>query len=105
MTSITEFSQLDLSKTYSYADCLTRKFSEYVEVVAGKVLPLLPGRSPEHQTILANLMWALRDYSTRQPGRVWKIPFDVRLAEEPNASAQSIDTVVQPDLFVVRDPE
>lgn len=34
---------------------------------------------------------------------MWRIPFDVRLTKEPNASDQTIRTVVQPDLFVVRD--
>ena len=104
MEPITDFSQLDLSKTYSYADCLTWEFPEYVELLNGKLLPLLPGRSPTHQTILSNLLLALRGYSKQHPGCVWRIPFDVRLAKEPNALAQNISTVVQPDLFVVRDP-
>lgn len=63
MAPITQFSQLDLSKTYTYADYLTWKFPEYVELLDGKVMPLMPGRSREHQTILGNLLLALRGYS------------------------------------------
>jgi Uma2 family endonuclease len=103
MQLITQFSQLDLTKTYAYEDCLTWQFPEYVELLNGKLLPLMPGRSPVHQTILANLLRALCGYSKQHPEQVWRIPFDVRLAKEPSTSNRDILTVVQPDLFVVCD--
>ena len=34
---ITELSQLDLSKTYSYADYLTWKLKERIELIKGKL--------------------------------------------------------------------
>jgi hypothetical protein len=32
---VTDFSQLDLSKTYTYADYLTWQFSERIELIKG----------------------------------------------------------------------
>jgi hypothetical protein len=34
---MTDFSSLDLNKTYSYADYLTWKFQERIELIKGKV--------------------------------------------------------------------
>lgn len=35
---ITDFNQLDLTKSYTYADYLTWQFDEMVEIIKGKVL-------------------------------------------------------------------
>jgi hypothetical protein len=55
MTPITQFSQLDLSKTYSYADCLTWQFPGYLELLHGKLLPLLPGASNHFRQFTAGV--------------------------------------------------
>ena len=49
MEPITSLSQLDLSKTYTYADYLTWKFEEFVEFIKGKVLRHRSGPSSWHQ--------------------------------------------------------
>ena len=42
MPKITALSQLDLEKSYSYADYLTWQFGEIVELVKGKISAMAP---------------------------------------------------------------
>ena len=48
MAPITDISQLDLGQTYSYADYLNWRFSEYVELIKGKVLRKMSVPTSEH---------------------------------------------------------
>lgn len=104
MAPITQLSQLDLNGTYTYADYLGWQFPEYVEMVGGRVLPPMPGRSPQHQHYLINLMMAVSKFLKGQPAEMVQIPFDVCPAYRPGQADDQIVTVVQPDLLVARDP-
>jgi hypothetical protein len=55
MASITQLSQLDLNKTYSYADYMTWQFSDRVELIKGKISLMTPGPNVQHQGISINL--------------------------------------------------
>jgi phosphoribosylformylglycinamidine (FGAM) synthase-like amidotransferase family enzyme len=45
MAQITDFSQLDLKGTYSYADYLSWKFEQALELIKGKILKMaVPSR-------------------------------------------------------------
>lgn len=48
---ITDFSSLDLSKKYSYADYLTWQFNERLELIKGKIFKMTPAPALEHQNI------------------------------------------------------
>lgn len=50
MAQITSLSQLDPNGTYSYADYLTWKFEQALEVIKGKIFPI-SGTSRIHQKI------------------------------------------------------
>ncbi|MEZ4987612.1 MAG: hypothetical protein R2795_21700 [Saprospiraceae bacterium] len=52
---ITSFDQLDLNKTYSYADYLTWQFSERVELFRGRVFRMSPAPNRRHQEISIEL--------------------------------------------------
>lgn len=104
MAPITQLSQLDLKGNYTYTDYRGWKFPQYVEMVNGRVLPPMPGRSPQHQHYLLNLMVVVDVFLKSQPGEMVQIPFDVCPAYRPGQSDEQILTVVQPDLIVVRDP-
>ncbi len=39
---ITDINQLDLSKKYTYADYITWKFKERVELIKGRILQMSP---------------------------------------------------------------
>ena len=100
---ITDFSQLDLSKTYSYADYLTWRFDEFVELIRGKVVRHMAGASRPHQKLVLNLGREVSLFLKRKPCEVYLAPFDVRLTTAGANGNEQVRTVVQPDLFVVCD--
>ncbi len=95
-------SELDLSKSYSYAEYLTWQFKERVELIRGKILKMSPAPSREHQQISSKLHLQIGFYFENQPCEVYHAPFDVRL---PIPKGKRIETVVQPDLCVICDLE
>lgn len=102
MESITDINQLDVSKTYTYADYLTWKFQERVEIIKGKLFPMSPAPSSGHQrvsTALSALVW---NHFRGHACEVFEAPFDVRLNRTRKNDEVSV-TVVQPDLCVICD--
>ena len=104
MAPITQFSQLDLSKSYTYADYLTWKFDEFVELIKGQVMRPMAGPSRQHQEYTGNIFGEIRQYLKGKSCRVYVSPFDVRLTTAGANGDQQIQTVVQPDICVVCDP-
>jgi Uma2 family endonuclease len=98
---ITSLEQLDLNKTYTYADYLKWQFDECVELIRGKIVRMSPAPSSYHQTVSLNLSLVLGNYLKRQNCKLFVAPFDVRLVRKQNDS--EIQTVVQPDLCVICD--
>ena len=100
MAVITQLSDLDLSKTYTYSDYLLWQFHERVELIKGFIMKMSPAPSMVHQRISNNLSFELNNYFRRKSCDVFQAPFDVRL---PIASAKKDATVVQPDLCIICD--
>jgi Uma2 family endonuclease len=100
MAIITNFSDLDLTKTYSYTDYLLWQFQDRVELIKGFILKISPAPSMIHQRISNNLTGCFYENMKRKPCNVFQAPFDVRL---PIASAKKDSTVVQPDLCIICD--
>jgi Uma2 family endonuclease len=94
---------LDLSKTYTYADYYSWRFEERVELIKGKIFKMSPAPSPNHQTISGNISGELYQFLKDKPCRAFAAPFDVRLVRNEK-SDQKIKTVVQPDVCVICDP-
>jgi Uma2 family endonuclease len=105
MKKITQFSQLDLNATYTYADYLTWKFDEMVEIVKGKILPMSPAPSPNHQRVSIRLASVFQLFLEGKTCEVFDAPFDVRLYDKKKSVKANKDilTVVQPDICVVCD--
>lgn len=103
MAPITDLSQLDLNKTYTYADYLTWQFDEFVELIRGKVRRMSPAPQPMHQTVSFNLSGSIRNGLRGKSCRGFAAPFDVRLVKATPNGDGAIETVVQPDLCVVCD--
>ncbi|MDJ0364180.1 Uma2 family endonuclease [Hymenobacter sp. H14-R3] len=101
---ITDISQLDLSQSYTYADYLSWKFSEYVELIRGKIFRKMSAPVSAHQIISGNLSGELYVHLKRKQCRAFAAPFDVRLLRSSGNGDAQIRTVVQPDLCVVCDP-
>lgn len=100
MPVVTNFSDLDLSKTYTYKDYLLWQFQERVELIKGFVLKMSPAPSSRHQRLSYNLIGSFYENFKRKPCSVFEAPFDVRL---PIKSEKKVATVVQPDLCVICD--
>jgi len=107
MLKITQLSQLDLTKTYSYADYLTWQFDEAVELIKGKIMLMSPAPNVKHQGISMNLSSLLHSYFHHKKCRVYAAPFDVRLYDRKKSilANKEIHTVVQPDLCVICDTD
>lgn len=102
---VTDFSQLDLNKTYTYADYLTWRFNERLELIKGWVYKMSPAPRRTHQRIETSLSSQLWRYFEHKKCEVYQSPFDVRLIKNKGQSDHEITTVVQPDISVICDPE
>ncbi len=107
MPKITELSQLDLNQTYSYADYLTWRTKETIELIKGKIMLMSPAPNVEHQRIERKLLLAIGWYLKGKKCEVFPAPFDVRVYDRKKSilSSKEIHTVVQPDLSVICNPD
>lgn len=97
-----QLSDLDFSKTYTYADYFKWQFDERLELIKGKIFTMSPAPNRSHQEISLAITLKIGNYLKGKPCKVYAAPFDVRLprsSKEDNA----IFTVVQPDICVVCD--
>jgi Uma2 family endonuclease len=101
MKFITDVNELDLNGTYTYADYLTWRFDEYVELFKGRIRRMSPAPKRLHQQLAGRIFSELENHLRRKPCKVYIAPFDVRL---PMPGASEIYTVVQPDICIICDP-
>ena len=103
-----KFEDLDLGKTYTYADYLLWPFSERVELIKGRIFKMSPAPSAGHQQISSRLLKRMFHFfgDGRNGCQVFHAPFDVRLfpATRDSTSPDKIHTIVQPDICVICDP-
>ena len=100
MATVTNFSDLDLTKEYTYSDYLLWQFSERVELIRGFIRKMSPAPNRYHQVVSINLTGLFYNSFRKHPCDVYVAPFDVRL---PIPSKKKDTTVVQPDICVVCD--
>jgi Uma2 family endonuclease len=103
---ITSITQLDPNGIYSYADYLTWKFQDTLELFKGKIRPMAaPGRA--HQKLSWKLTVVFDQHFKERPCETYAAPFDVRLYDRKKSvkADKDIYTVVQPDLCVICDLE
>jgi Uma2 family endonuclease len=98
-----QLSDLDLNKTYSYADYLQWTFQERLELIKGKVFKMTPAPASSHQKISWNISGELYSYLKKKPCQAFSAPFDVKLPSRTAVNDSQIYTVVQPDICVVCD--
>jgi len=99
-----QLSDLDINKTYTYADYLGWTFDERLELIKGKIFDMSPAPGSIHQFISGTLFYELYSYLKNKPCHVMCAPFDVRLTRKLGDD-KDITTVVQPDICVVCDPQ
>ncbi|RYY07905.1 MAG: Uma2 family endonuclease [Sphingobacteriaceae bacterium] len=97
-----QFSDLDLTKTYTYDDYLKWTFDERLELIKGYVFKMSPAPAEFHQRILTTVGTEIYNYLKRKTCKVYFAPFDVRLVRK-SLDDKQITTVVQPDICVICD--
>ncbi len=88
---------------WTYADYLTWPDDERWEIIDGVAYSMSPAPATVHQRILSRLALPILAHLEGKRCELFLAPFDVRFAEQQNASDNYIDTVVQPDILVVCD--
>ena len=102
MATVTDFNDLDLNATYTYADYLKWKFEERLELFRGKIFKMSPAPNRYHQEISGNLYFNFAKILKKGTCNLYAAPFDVRL-QKIQANDEKVITVVQPDLCVICD--
>lgn len=100
MQTVTNFSDLDLTKEYTYSDYVLWQFSERVELIKGFIRKMSPAPNRFHQVVARNITGIFLNAFKKHSCNVYFAPFDVRL---PIPSKKKDTTVVQPDICVVCD--
>lgn len=104
MKQIDSLSQLDLNGKYNYADYLTWKFEQAVELIKGHIMPMA-APSRKHQSISWQLTLIVGNTFMNQKCRAFAAPFDVRLFDKSKSvkANQDVYSVVQPDICIICD--
>jgi Uma2 family endonuclease len=101
---ITSLAQLDRSRTYTYADYITWKIDQALELLRGKIR-LMSAPNRQHQKLSWRLTVIFDNKFKNHPCEAYAAPFDVRLYDRKKSlkADRDIYTVVQPDLCLVCD--
>lgn len=89
---------------FTYGDYLSWPEEERWEIIDGFPFHMSAAPSRIHQAILREILTQFNLYLKGKTCKVYAAPFDVRLPKGDEAE-EKIDTVVQPDLVVVCDPQ
>ncbi len=91
-------------KKYTYADLLEWPEDARYELIDGEPR-LLSAPSRVHQEISIAIASQLYLFLKDKKCRAYSAPFDVRLFQQEEDAPYDVDTVVQPDIAVICDPE
>lgn len=94
---IRDFSELDLSKQYTFKDYLSWQFNDRVELFRGFIAKISPAPNSFHQEFSGNISGPIWSFLKNKKCKIYSAPIDVYL---PTIDKK---TVVQPDIIVVCD--
>jgi Uma2 family endonuclease len=89
---------------YTYADYLKWEMGEMVELIKGKVFKHAAAPRVNHQRVAGIVFTEFFNFLKGKKCEVFIAPFDVRLPVKSKKN-EDINTVVQPDICVICDPE
>jgi Uma2 family endonuclease len=88
---------------HTYGEYLTWSDDQRQELIDGiAYIKEPPAPSPHHQELVGGLYYQICTALEGKPCRAYIAPFDIRLPKSDEADEQ-IDTVVQPDVFILCD--
>lgn len=91
---------------HTYADYLIWSAASGDELIDGVAyVREPPSPSRLHQEIVVELCHQITNSLKGKAARAYVAPFDVRLPKDGASADDQIDTVVQPDVLIVRDPQ
>ena len=102
---VLQLSDLDITDgVYTYADYLTWKFDQTVELIKGKILQM-SAPSRRHQGISWYFNGVFFNHFAKHPCKAYAAPFDVRLYDSHKSAKANEDvySVVQPDICIICD--
>jgi Uma2 family endonuclease len=103
---ILDINDLDMDKTYTYADYILWKFQERVELFKGKIMRMSPAPNVAHQKISANIFNNFYTNFQNKNCDVFYAPFDVALTDKKKSTSNNdISTIVQPDICIICDKQ
>ena len=88
---------------YTFADYLTWDEDDHIELIYGYPYMMSPPLRI-HQKVSGALFHQLANYLDGKKCEVYSAPFGVRLFEEEGDRPEDVNTIVEPDLVVGRDP-
>jgi len=101
--TITTVNELDaVYGRYSYADYLSWKIKERLELIKGKLFRMSPAPTLFHQEVSGNIFSSIWTFLKNKKCKVFPAPFDVRFPDDSKEDKDVINTV-QPDITVVCD--
>jgi Uma2 family endonuclease len=92
------------SKLHTYGEYFTWPENVRYELINGETYLMAPAPSVDHQRLVGDLFRQIADTLDGHRCEAFIAPFDVRLPRGDEAD-EAVDTVVQPDLTIVCDPE
>lgn len=100
-----KLSEPDLSGTYTAKDYLSWKVDELMELIHGKIFKMSPSPTSWHQMVSSELFFQFRTrFQENSDCSLWQAPLDVYLVH-PGEDYLETRNVVEPDLFIVCDPD
>ncbi|MCB9227495.1 MAG: Uma2 family endonuclease [Chitinophagales bacterium] len=94
-------------KEFNYAEYLTWKVKERIELIKGRLFKMSPAPARIHQRISRDMQFIMMKYFGGHDCELYNAPFDVRLVDKKEKSKkdEDITTVFQPDLCVICNKE
>lgn len=89
---------------YTYADLLDRPEDERLELIYGEPHLMAPP-TRLHQKVMGKIFQQFANYLEGKRCEVYPAPFGVRLFEKKDDSIRNADTLVEPDITVICDPD
>jgi len=89
---------------YTFADVLTWGENEHIEIIDGGAVMMAPPLRV-HQSVLSALFLQIGNYLQGKSCKVYPAPFAVRPFEKDGDAPEDVDTMLEPDITVVCDPD